>query len=219
MTDTLSKRDQQREERRQQILSAALTVFSQKGYHATNVSDVAAQAGVSQGTIYWYFESKEALFTAALLWFFEDFGAEASAVVEKGETASEKLRALARSMQEFAKGAEGLFTLFVGFWASSSSPEKSGQFWVDLLREFNDLLTGIVDEGVRQGEFKPVDAEALVWALLASYDGLAAYLMLMPDLDLERVSETFVETLLQGLVRGTQESDSTLSRLPAEKGD
>jgi AcrR family transcriptional regulator len=210
MTDTLSKRDQQREERRNQILEAALAVFSQKGYHATNVSDVAAQAGVSQGTIYWYFESKEDLFTAALLRYFEDFETEAFAAVEKYETASEKLRALARSMQDFAEEAEGLFTLFVGFWASSSSPEGGGQFWVDLLKEFKDVLVGIVEDGVRQGEFNPVDAEALAWALLASYDGLAAYLMLIPDLDLERVSEVFVETLLHGLVRGMQESDAPL---------
>jgi AcrR family transcriptional regulator len=204
MTDTASKRDQLREERRQQILNAALTVFRQKGYHATNVSEVASLAGVSQGTIYWYFESKEALLNAALLWFFEGFGAEAFSATEKCGTASEKLRALARSMQDLAKEAEGLFTLFVGFWASSSSPDTTGQFWVDLLREFNDVLTAIVDEGVRRGEFKPVDAEALVWALLAAYDGLAAYLMLMPELNLQRVSETFIETLLSGLVSGIQ---------------
>jgi AcrR family transcriptional regulator len=208
MTDTPSKRDQLREERRQQILNAALTVFRQKGYHATNVSDIAAQAGVSQGTIYWYFESKEALFTAALLWFFENFGAEAFAAAVKYETASEKLRALAQSMQELAQEAEGLFTLFVGFWASSSSPDTAGQFWVDLLREFNDVLRTIVDEGVRRGEFKPVDAEALVWALLAAYDGLAAYLMLMPELNLQRVSATFIETLLNGLVSGIQGNDA-----------
>lgn len=215
MTDTLSRRDQQREERRKQILEAALTIFSQKGYHATNVSDVAAQAGVSQGTIYWYFESKEELFTGALLWFFADFGAETFAAVEQYETASEKLRALARSMQDFARRAESLFTLFVGFWASSPSAEKSGQFWVDLLGEFKDVLVGIVEEGVQQGEFEAVDAEALVWALLAAYDGLAAYLMLMPDLDLERISEAFVETLLQGLVRGKQERDAAPAHIPA----
>jgi len=47
------KREQKREERRQQIIQAALRVFTQKGYNAANVSDVAAQASVSQGTIYW----------------------------------------------------------------------------------------------------------------------------------------------------------------------
>ena len=38
-----------------------------------------------------------------------------------------------------------------------------------------------------------------MWAVMAAYDSLAAYAMLMPDLDLERVSEVFIETLLSGL--------------------
>ena len=44
-----------------------------------------------------------------------------------------------------------------------------------------------------------MDAGALAWMILAAYDGLAAYDMMMPDLDMDRISETFVETLLQGL--------------------
>ena len=56
MPDTADERTRRRRERRRQILNAALEVFSQKGFHAANVSDVAARAGVSQGTIYWYFE-------------------------------------------------------------------------------------------------------------------------------------------------------------------
>jgi len=61
------------------------------------------------------------------------------------------------------------------------------------------VIAGIIEEGVRSGEFKPVDAEQLVWAIMAAYDGLAAYVMMMLDLNLDRVSEVFVETLLSGL--------------------
>ena len=46
-----------------------------------------------------------------------------------------------------------------------------------------------------------MDAEQLVWAIIAAYDGLAAYVMMMPDLNLDRVSEAFVETLLSGLAK------------------
>jgi len=53
---------------------------------------------------------------------------------------------------------------------------------------------------VRNGEFRPVDAEPLVWALMAAYDGLAAYLVLMPDIDLKRVNQAFIGTLLNGLL-------------------
>ena len=199
MTESPSKRELQREERRRQILDAALTVFSCQGYHATNVSDVAAQAGVSQGTIYWYFDSKEELFTAAMLSVFADFGQEALASLEVCETASEKLRALGRRMEDFVGRVEGIFIMFLGYWASSSSREEAGRFWVDVLVDYKDMIVDIIEEGVGNGEFRPVDAEALVWALMAAYDGLAAYMMLMPDIDVGRVSQALVETLLTGL--------------------
>src|SRR5581483_1047209 len=50
--------------RREQIIAAALACFARAGYHATTMADVATQAGVSKGTPYLYFESKEALFLA-----------------------------------------------------------------------------------------------------------------------------------------------------------
>jgi TetR/AcrR family transcriptional repressor of uid operon len=50
--------------RREQIIAAGLACFAQSGYHATTMADVAAQAGVSKGTPYLYFDSKQALFLA-----------------------------------------------------------------------------------------------------------------------------------------------------------
>ena len=54
------------EERRAAILASALTVFAEKGYHATSVTDLVEAAGVARGTFYLYFESKHALFTELL---------------------------------------------------------------------------------------------------------------------------------------------------------
>jgi AcrR family transcriptional regulator len=56
--------EETRASRRDQITAAALACFARKGYHATTMADVAAQAGVSKGTPYLYFGSKEALFIA-----------------------------------------------------------------------------------------------------------------------------------------------------------
>ena len=200
MPEIASKREQVREERRQQILSAALEVFSRTGYHATNVSDVAARAGVSQGTIYWYFESKDELFQAALLSAVMDIGEETLGSFAACSTATDKILALAESMEGLADVAEGLFMLFLGYWSSSDRRKESAQIWIDLLKQYKDVVVTIIEEGIRNGEFKSIDAESLVWALLAAYDGLAAYAVIMPDMDLKRVSQTFVETLLRGLV-------------------
>jgi AcrR family transcriptional regulator len=51
----------QEQDRRHQLMSCALELFAKKGYHNTKISDVVKSAGVSQGTFYWYFESKEQL--------------------------------------------------------------------------------------------------------------------------------------------------------------
>jgi AcrR family transcriptional regulator len=163
------------------------------------MDDIAAESGLSKGTLYWYFKSKDDLFGEALLSVFMNIGQEAVAAMEQYSTASDKLRAVAQATVGFGKMVEGYFSLLLEFWASSPRREEAGQSWIGLLTEYKDIVVEIIEEGVRNGEFKPVDAEQLVWAIMAAYDGLAAYVMFIPDMDLERISQVFVETLLSGL--------------------
>ncbi len=201
MTEATDKREQKREERRQQILEAALAVFLEKGFNATKVSDVAARAGVSQGTIYWYFESKESLFKAAVQPFLrvdvED--EETQAILTAEMSATDKLHQLAMAMESFAETAQGLYALLMEFWFSSSHRQEVSQMWRSLLIGYGEVVTQVIRQGIAAGEFRPVDAEALVWALLAVSDGLAIYKAFMPELDLGRVGQVFIETLLAGL--------------------
>jgi len=199
MSEVTGKREQMREERRSQVLASALAVFSQKGFHASNVSDVAAHAGVSQGTIYWYFDSKEELFDAAIMEYFADFGTEMISALEGGGTASEKLRVLAKNMDRFVAEAQQVLVAFLSYWASGQGQQKSAQLWIEVLREYADYMVAVIEQGISTGEFKEVDARGLVWAMAAAYDGLAAYAMFIPEIDVERVSAAFVDTLLRGL--------------------
>lgn len=57
-----ARTDEAKGQRREEILTAAKAVFAEKGFHATTIADVAKATGVSYGSIYWYFESKDALF-------------------------------------------------------------------------------------------------------------------------------------------------------------
>lgn len=195
-------------ERRDQIIQAALACFTRKGYNNTTMDDIVAESGLSKGTLYWYFKGKDDLFKSAILSFFErSFGQEAIADLEQCPTAAEKLRFLAQVIVGLGEWAKGIFNLFLEFWASSTHREEAAQWWTGLLVQYKNILVGIIEEGIRNGEFRPVDAEPLVWAMMSTYDGLAAYVMLMPDLELERISHVFIETLLRGLVVDEQEGD------------
>ena len=188
------------DETHRRILQAALDCFSRKGYNSTTMDQIAAESGTSKGTLYWHFKSKDDLLESTFRWFFRTlFGPEALAILEASPTAAGKLRILAESTVELSQQAEGMFNLFLEFWASSTNREKSANLWLELLVEYRHIVTAVIDEGVEQGEFRAVDAEALAWALTAAYDGLAAYVMLKPDLDLPRIHSAFIETLLQGL--------------------
>jgi AcrR family transcriptional regulator len=58
--------DEEKSQRRDEIMAAAKEVFARKGFHATTIADIAKQAGLAYGLIYWYFESKDELFHALM---------------------------------------------------------------------------------------------------------------------------------------------------------
>jgi AcrR family transcriptional regulator len=58
--------DQDKSQRRDEIMAAAKKVFARKGFHATTIADIAKEAGLAYGSIYWYFDSKDDLFHALM---------------------------------------------------------------------------------------------------------------------------------------------------------
>jgi AcrR family transcriptional regulator len=80
------------EERRRQILDAAVRAFAKKGYHASRVSDIAEEAGVAYGLVYHYFDSKDAVLEAVFREMWGLMVAAINAVEESDEDAREQLR-------------------------------------------------------------------------------------------------------------------------------
>lgn len=70
-TDTRTRRrpavsEEDKSRRRDEIMAAAKKVFARKGFHATTIADIAKEAGLAYGSIYWYFDSKDDLFHALM---------------------------------------------------------------------------------------------------------------------------------------------------------
>lgn len=191
-----------RKERRRQILDAARRVFSQKGFDATNVSDVAAATGVSQGTIYHYFDSKDDLFMAV----FEDwmatstYGAYAESDLT-AETAADQLRAMARSTAQMMIGSAEFLPVQMEFWSHMLRNDAIRKRFRLVFAEMRGFLGQIVQAGVDSGEFRPIDAGALAAISIAVYDGLILQWLADPDsVDWQRVSQALVEAMLTGLL-------------------
>lgn len=109
--------EQIRAESREQILSTARKLFAERGYEGCRVSDIARQADMSQGNIYWYFSSKGEILKAILAEGFEALGAMMAEVAARSGTSLEKLDDLIERYIAFGREQRGdefiaiLFTL------------------------------------------------------------------------------------------------------------
>jgi AcrR family transcriptional regulator len=188
------------QERRQQIMDAALACFARKGYHKTTMDDIVAESGLSKGTLYWYFRSKDELFLSLVNSFFLAIQQDMDAIFEQPASASQKLRTMADEFARFYGEVAQFLNVFFEFWMQGTLNEQLNQLFHSMLSEYRGVIGGVIQEGVQAGEFKPVDADQLAVAVMAAYDGLWFYKMLMPDeVDLDRASRAFIEALFSGL--------------------
>jgi len=186
-------------ERRTQIIEAALACFTRKGYVHTTMDDIAAESGLSKGSIYWYFKSKDEIFKAAMIVITASIIGEPMNLLETTETATAKLHTATQIMVDFCREIAQYFSLLLEFWSQSERNDEEMQFWAELLPPYQQMVVAIFEEGIQTGEFHTVDADALAWMMMAAYDGLAIYNMMIPDMDIDKISKAFIETLLKGL--------------------
>jgi TetR/AcrR family fatty acid metabolism transcriptional regulator len=188
------------EERRRQILQAAVRAFAAKGYHACRVSDIATEAGVAYGLVYHYFGSKEALLEAI---FKETWGAmldTISSVEQLDEPASDRVRKVTEIVLRTWKRDPDLVRLLVREVTRNQQLEHE----TDEIELAFDALQRIVGHGQEDGEFRSdLDSRlaATIWygALEEILTGWA--LGQLPDSvdDVTRAERAVVEMVTGGL--------------------
>ena len=167
----MSPRPDVSEERRKQIVDAALKVFSSKGFHQARMEDIALEADLSKGTLYWYFNSKEEIITSLLTNFFdrEFFIIEEWAVHE--ESARMLLQNLASLIVEDLLSIKPFMSIFYEFWAMSFRNEQVGNVIQESMHQYLDLIVPVVQRGIDQREFRDLNAVDIAMAFGALVEG------------------------------------------------
>ena len=151
-------RRRRKEARPAELLEAALTLFVEKGFAATRSEEVAKAAGVSKGTLYLYFPSKEELLKAVIQHFLGteiEAGVQEAAVAD-GPTAQVLEQLLVKWWTRIYEGpASGVFKLVIT--EIRNFPEIGG-FWVEqVVAPGEAIVSGLLRRGIERGEFQPVD--------------------------------------------------------------
>lgn len=157
----MAKRWQRRKDARPpEILDAALAVFAQKGFAATRLDDVAAKAGITKGTIYLYFDSKQALFEALAR---QSVGAQIEQIEAQLNafpgSSPDLLRLVLSTMGHFITTSDRVVLPRLVLAEAANFP-KLAEFW---RREIIDrgigLMSGIVRRGIARGEFREIEPQ------------------------------------------------------------
>jgi len=191
--------------RPEEIITAALEVFADRGFAATTLEDVARKAGVTKGTIYLYFENKEALFKALIR-------GTIVPVIAKGEEIAQTFTGSARDL--FEKLVREYWRL-VGETSLSSIPRlmiaEAGNFpqlarfyYQEVITRGHRLMAGVLERGIKAGEFKKVDlsvATKLAMApLMHAVVARKAFAHCMPEgFDVPTYLDTHIELFLHGI--------------------
>jgi hypothetical protein len=162
------KRERRKEARPRELLDAALALFVEKGFTATRAEEVAALAGVSKGTLFLYFQSKEDLFKAVIR---ENIGSLFPAW-------NEELDAFQGSSAEMVQYAMNVWWERVGNTAASgivklvmsearNFPDVAAFYQADVVVPGTQLLQRILQRGIQSGEFRAMDTDKAVYTLIA----------------------------------------------------
>jgi TetR/AcrR family transcriptional regulator len=162
------RRSRRKEARPGELLEAALTLFVEKGFAATRVEEVAAMAGVSKGTLFLYFPSKEELFKAVVRETIAGRFTEWNEEFERfsGDSA-ELVRYCMHSWWERIgmTPASGITKLVMS--EAGMFPEIAAFYQKEVIEPGHDLIRRILQRGVDRGDFRPLPMEYAVYSLIA----------------------------------------------------
>ncbi|MBL8393970.1 MAG: TetR/AcrR family transcriptional regulator [Candidatus Accumulibacter sp.] len=205
LTGKPTARRRRKDARPSELTAAALALFGDKGFAATRLDDVAARAGVSKGTLYLYFSSKEALFKA---------------VIEDGMVAA--LAAAEERLSTYQGPAVDLLReLLLGWWEqigrtplagvskliiseARNFPELAQYYQERVINRGRALLRSALERGIGSGEFRPLNVEAAIDVIIAPLLMLAIARFSLRLCGQAVEPETYLATHFELLVRGLQ---------------
>jgi AcrR family transcriptional regulator len=176
-----------REEKRKQIMDAALELFANEGYHRTSISKIASAAGISKGLIYNYFESKEALviviFDAGMKEITSLFDPNKDGILTEDE--------FDFFVNKFFDALENNGTYWKLYFGIIMQPKVYSMVQERYKETFTEIMQTLVNYYEKQGVKDPM-TEAILFG--ATIDGISMNYLLSPDMfPLDEMKEAIIE--------------------------
>jgi TetR/AcrR family transcriptional regulator, fatty acid metabolism regulator protein len=167
-----------KEVKRQRLLDAAVAVVSREGTVGLTMDNVAREAGVAKGTLYVYFKSKQELLKAAIEAIIQPNIEELIQILSAQDSPKTKLKAMTLRHLAYYEDHRDFFRVFVHdrmTYLARLKRYRSSRF-----QDFVDSVAHVIEEGIEEGRFRPIDAQKLA-ALLVECDIAMIHQRLLSD--------------------------------------
>ncbi len=189
-----------REEMQNGILDAAMQVFTERGYHAATIADIAKAANLGKGTLYLYFKNKETMTEAMVERHFAGLEANfmGTAMPDSLEAFTAALDAAMDVPEEHAKFIPIFFEVFGPSFASESFSAKVAQFFESLGAHYADCLAHLQTEGHVRADLDP---RLMGRTLASTLDGMILHhgLFSLPKARYTKMRRELVRAIVSGV--------------------
>ena len=199
----LSRREQQKEEKNKALIDAALAVFSRVGFAAAKMDDVAREAGVSKGTVYLYFDSKEQLFEEMVKANMAPLMTEiAENLTRPSISASERLKSHMKFFYTKILNTNRRQIMRLIMAEGPNFPHLAEFYHANVLSRGQAVIKTIIQQGIDDGEFRDRQGHGLVQNIVAGALVAGIWKLVFDPfqpLDLDAYFDTHVDIILNGL--------------------
>lgn len=160
------------DERREEIISAALQLILRVGYNQVTLADIADQVGVSKGLISYYFPRKENVFLAVLDRMVERMDVQFERYCSSATRAPDKLTMFFVNLFSNEKRARRYYTVVIDYMAQAIRQRPVQEYTQRIYDSYRTYMERVISEGIASGEFRKLDPGRCASLLMALMEGL-----------------------------------------------
>lgn len=181
---------------RDRLVECAFRLFARRGFRRVNLDEIAAEAGVTKGSLYWHFRSKQEVIKAASGFYYRTYQRRMNAAIASASTPADRLlRAVRFAVRTcLLDEANRVFTMEIFTHAVHHEETRTGwrQFY-DTVREF---YVGLVEAAMLSGGFFTPNPRDAVNTMLATMEGIKLRALFEPELCSAREERRMLQSLL-----------------------
>ena len=177
-----SRRTASRAARRQQLIDATMKCIARKGMGSTTLSDVAKEAGLSQGIVNLHFESKDNLLTETLASLAGEYREKFDkALRNSGPAPADQLQAIMEHDLRPSICNRGKLAIWFAFWGEVKSRPTYQRMCAEWDQRYDDVVAGLCDEIIAEGNYKNISSPSVTYALASMINGLWLSCLISPQ--------------------------------------